>query len=488
MNVFDYFFKTTQNLEKDFVLGSKETISFNKLHQNSLKVASYLKEHVGENQNIILISPNSVFFLTAYLGILKSGNVCVPLNYVVEQNNLDFIIETTACATVFITKGLKLRVQFNDGITLIDESESSQIISEQEIGSFNSDFDSHSLAEIIFTSGSTGKPKGVMISHKNIMANTDSIIEYLKLTENDIIGVVLPFFYCYGLSLLHTHLKVGGAMVLNNSFMFLGTVINDLKNFKCTGFAGVPSHFQILLKKSQTFKETEFADLRYVTQAGGKLHAVIIDEFINAFPDKEFFVMYGQTEATARLSYLSPEMIKTKTSSIGKGIPGVSLKVVNEKGEETAINEEGELLASGDNIMLGYYKDEEDTAKTIKNGWLHTGDIAKVDEEGFIYLMARKKEIIKVGGKRVSPKEIEEVILSLPEVVDCTISGIKDEVLGEALRATVVLNGSAHEAQMREIIIQKCGKHLARYKVPQNIIFEKSIQMSLTGKKTKNYN
>ncbi len=483
MNVFDYFFSNTQNLEKDFVLGSKETISFRQLHENSLKVASYLKEYVGENQNVVLISPNSVFFITAYLGILKSGNICVPLNYAVEQDNLDFILKTTACNTVFITKSLKPRVKFNEDITLVDESESLQVIANQEATISDSDFDSNRVAEIIFTSGSTGEPKGVMISHQNISANTDAIIEYLKLTEKDIIGVVLPFFYCYGLSLMHTHLKVGGSMVLNNSFMFLGTVIKDLKNYKCTGFAGVPSHYQILLKKSQTFKETEFPDLRYVTQAGGKLHAVIIEEFINAFPDKEFFVMYGQTEATARLSYLPPEVIKTKTSSIGKGIRGVKLKILNSLGEEAAINEEGELLASGDNIMLGYFKEEEETAKTIKDGWLYTGDIAKVDADGFIYLMARKKEIIKVGGKRVSPKEIEEVILSLPEVVDCTISGIEDELLGEALQATIVLNGISNEVQMREIIIQKCGKNLATYKVPQKIVFEKSIRMSATGKK-----
>ena len=265
--------------------------------------------------------------------------------------------------------------------------------------------------------------------------------------------------------------------------MFLGTVINDIKNYKCTGFAGVPSHYQILLKKSQTFKETKFPDLRYVTQAGGKLHAVIIEQFIEAFPDKDFFVMYGQTEATARLSYLPPEMVKTKTSSIGKAIPGVKLRVVNAEGEDVDINEEGELLASGDNIMLGYYKDEEETAKTIVNGWLHTGDIATKDEDGYIYLVARKKEIIKVGGKRVSPKEIEEVILSLPEVVDCTISGFEDDLLGEALLATIVLSGSHNEDKMRTVITQKCGKNLATYKVPQKIVFEKSIRMNATGKK-----
>jgi acyl-CoA synthetase (AMP-forming)/AMP-acid ligase II len=485
MDVFDYLFDSTKDIEKDFVLGSKETISFKKLYTHSLKIASYLKETIGEGKNVLLICPNSVFFLSAYLGIMKSGNTCIPLNFAIEQSNLDFIIETTRSRMVFLTKSLKSKLKFTDNVHLIDEDKSLKIINNQIIINFKSSFDKNQVAEIIFTSGSTGEPKGVMISHLNIISNTNSIIEYLKLSSRDIIAVVMPFFYCYGLSLLHTHLKVGGSIVLNNSFMFLGTVINDLKKYKCTGFSGVPSHFQILLKKSQSFKTTDFPDLRYVTQAGGKLHAVFIQEFIEAFPKKEFYVMYGQTEATARLSYLPPELIKTKTSSIGQAIPNVKLKVVNDKGEEVGIHEEGELLAKGENIMLGYYKDEIGTKNAIKNGWLHTGDMAKVDEDGFIYLVARKKEIIKVGGKRVSPKEIEEVILSVPEVVDCTINGIEDSLLGEAIQATVVLNGKMDEVVIKEKILQECSKNLSLYKIPQKIIFENFIQMSETGKKIK---
>ena len=486
MNVFDYLFDSTKNLEKDFLLGSKETISFRKLYDDSLKIASYLKNTIGDNKNVLLISPNSVFFLTAYFGIIKSGNICVPLNYAIEQSNLDYILETTESSTVFMTKGLKRKLKFESEIQLIDEEESTQIIDKQSLEDFSLGFDNNQVAEIIFTSGSTGKPKGVMISHQNIIANTDSIVDYLKLTSKDVISVVLPFFYCYGLSLLHTHLKVGGSIVLNNSFIFLGTVINDLKNYKCTGFAGVPSHFQILLKKSQTFKTTAFPDLRYVTQAGGKLHTVFIKEFIEAFPSKDFYVMYGQTEATARLSYMPPDLLKDKTGSIGKAIPGVELKVVNDKGEDVGLNEEGELLARGGNIMLGYYKDEIGTNNAIKNGWLYTGDMAKVDEDGFIYLVARKKEIIKVGGKRVSPKEIEAVVLSVPEVVDCTILGIEDELLGEAIQATIVLNGKLDEDEMRDKILQTCSHNLAHYKIPQKLVFETTIKISSTGKKVKN--
>ena len=485
MNVFDYLFDSTQNLERDFVLGSKETISFKKLYQNSLKIASYLNKTVGKNQNIILISPNSGFFLTAYLGIMKSGNICVPLNFAIEQSNLDFIINTTESTTVFLTKSLKSKLDFNSSIHLIDEDELDQITDTEALIDVKPELTKNQIAELIFTSGSTGEPKGVMITHQNIIANTNSIIDYLKLTSKDIIGIVLPFYYCYGLSLLHTHLRVGGSIVLNNNFIFLGTVIKDLLNYKCTGFAGVPSHFQILLKKSKTFKNTEFPDLRYVTQAGGKLHTVFIEEFMEAFPNKDFYVMYGQTEATARLTYLPPEMLKTKTSSIGKAIPGVSIKIVNEKGDAVGLNEEGELLAKGDNIMLGYFKDEEDTNNTIKDGWLYTGDMAKVDEDEFIYLVARKKEIIKVGGKRVSPKEIEAVILSVPEVVDCTITGFDDDLLGEAIQAAIVVNGKLDHTLMKEKILQQCSKKLSLYKIPQKIIFEKSMQMSATGKKIK---
>lgn len=485
MNVFDYLFDSTKYLEKDFLLGNKETISYKELYGDSLKISSYLRETIGEGQNVLLISANSVFFLTAYLGIIKSGNACVPLNFAIEQSNLDYILNTTESNTVFITKGLKSKLKFDSDIHLIDENESLQILEKQEIIQADSAFDENRLAEIIFTSGSTGEPKGVMISHKNIITNTSSIIEYLMLTDKDIMLVVLPFYYCYGLSLLHTHLKVGGSIVLNNSFIFLGSVINDLNNYKCTGFAGVPSHFQILLKKSQTFKITEFPDLKYVTQAGGKLHAVFIEEFIKAFPNKKFYVMYGQTEATARLSYLPPENLIGNTTSIGKAIPGVELKVVNDKGERVELNEEGELLAKGDNIMLGYYKDEKGTNETLKDGWLHTGDMAMVDKDGLFYLVARKKEIIKVGGKRVSPKEIEAVILSVPEVVDCTIEGIDDDILGEAIQATIILNSKHDEDQMMEKILNACSENLSVYKIPQKIKFETSFKISSTGKKIK---
>ena len=239
-----------------------------------------------------------------------------------------------------------------------------------------------------------------------------------------------------------------------------------------------------MLRKSESFKNTEFPHLRYVTQAGGKLHTVFIDEFNISFPDTDFIVMYGQTEATARLSYLPVERLADKLGSLGKGIPGVELKVVNDKGEITKPGEIGEIIAKGDNVMLGYYLDDKETSKTLRNGWLYTGDLAKIDEDGFIYHAARKKEIIKVGGRRVSPKEIEEVIVSVSGVVDCTIEAINDDVLGEAIKAIVVKNEANKELSANSVK-EFCSLKLSSYKVPHVVEFASKMKVNSAGKKVK---
>ncbi|MCU0413860.1 MAG: AMP-binding protein, partial [Ignavibacteriaceae bacterium] len=245
MNVFDYFFHQSKELNKDFVLGPSERISFNQLYEKAVKLAQYLN-----------MSQNSVYFLIAYLGIMKSGNVCVPLNPLIEQENFDYIIKTTDCKYFFIPQKTSEKYSFSNA-TMIDEVRLDSILNSTSLTNepVSGKFNDNRLAQILFTSGSTGLPKGVMLSHRNLISNTESIVEYLKLTSNDTIEVVLPFYYCYGLSLLHTHLRAGGSVVLNNNFVFLGSVLDDIDKYKCTGFAGVPSHYQILLRKSKSFKK-----------------------------------------------------------------------------------------------------------------------------------------------------------------------------------------------------------------------------------------
>ncbi|RZT96800.1 acyl-CoA synthetase (AMP-forming)/AMP-acid ligase II [Ancylomarina subtilis] len=487
MNAFDYLFDESKNLTSDFLLGESRNTSFSQIYQQSLKFASYLKDTIGENKNIILISENSLFSIIAYLAILKSGNVCVPLDPLIEESNLSYIVKTTDAACMVDFRARKSATE-DSGFVCFNEFDFEKIIYQKIIvpGLNGETFDDSRLALILYTSGSTGIPKGVMLSHRNIIANTHSIIGNLGLSASDIMGVVLPFYYCYGLSLLHTHLKVGAALVLINNFIFIGSFIEKLKEYKCTGFAGVPSHFQILLKKSQSFLNSEFPHLRYVTQAGGKLHDVFIETFIQAFPNIAFFVMYGQTEATARLSILSAERLNEKMGSIGKAIPGVELRIVDSEGNVLDSGELGEIVAKGDNIMQGYYKDPAGTKEVLKKGWLYTGDIGMVDEDGYIFLDSRKKEIIKLGGKRISPKEIESVILSVSEVVDCTIEGVADELLGESLKAHIVLNSEAEIEMVKSKILRICSQNLSAYKIPQMISFTKHIHMNASGKKVKN--
>ena len=491
MNVYDYLLGESGFLYKKFLLGNKEEMTYSELYCDSLRLARYIRETYGQENNILLVAPNSKFFLVTYLAIMKSGNVCVPLNPSIEENNLKYIVDICDSRIAFVGPSLSGDPRWNLLETVHDnlpELENGK--NDLTLNLFDeTSFDEERLAEIIFTSGSTGEPKGVMITHRNIIANTDSIIEYLKLTGDDVIEIVLPFYYCYGLSLLHTHLKVGGSVVFNNNFMFLGAVINDLKKYKCTGFSGVPSHFQVLLRKSKSFKSDRFPDLRYVTQAGGKLHKVFISEFLENQPDITFYVMYGQTEATARLSYMPPEYLVEKLGSLGKAIPGVSLDLVDEEGNpvlESGVV--GELVAKGDNIMKGYLGDEKETAATLKDGWLHTGDLAYRDDDGFFFHTARRKEIIKVGGRRISPKEIEEVIVTIPGVVDCSISAIFDEILGEALKAEVVV-ADPNDPNMVESAFKKlCGEKLAMEKVPQVFEFTSRMKIAATGKKTKKLN
>ncbi|MCU4155373.1 AMP-binding protein [Carboxylicivirga sp. A043] len=484
MNCVDYLLQDHQERSGDFILGRGATLTYPKLIDGVLKLSSWLETTIGRGRNVMLMMPNSAHSVISYLAIMKSGNVVVPLNPTIEAEGFNDIVGR--CKSVLLITSVQLRKRLNPQIeTIVTESEIDFVINTDELATWqHSAIEPDALAQIIFTSGSTAKPKGVMISHKNIIANTSSIIEYLQLTEDDIIEIVLPFFYCYGLSLLHTHLKVGGSVVLNNTFIFLSSVLDDFQKYKCTGFAGVPSHFQILLRKSDSFKNTVFSHLRYVTQAGGKLHTTFIKEFCESQPDIRFIVMYGQTEATARLSYLPVERLSDKLGSLGKGIPNVELRVVNSEGEKVKPGEIGEIIAQGDNVMLGYYNEPEETASTIRDNWLYTGDLAKVDEDGFIYHAARKKEIIKVGGRRVSPKEIEEVIVGIDGVIDCSIEAVEDELLGEAIKAILVINTTKNNIT-EELVKQYCASKLANYKVPQLVEFIDKLNINSTGKKVK---
>ncbi len=260
------------------------------------------------------------------------------------------------------------------------------------------------------------------VSHRNIQANTDSIVSYLGLTREDRMMVILPFFVRLGPRSCIRTLRVGGSVVLNNQFVYPETVIAMMQEHACTGLAGVPSTYQTLLRNS-TFPNRSFPALRKVQQAGGKLPVVLIEELMAALPSAEIFIMYGQTAATARLSYLPPALLREKLGSIGKAIPGVELRVVNESGRDVKPGEVGEIVARGENITLGYYRAPELNGGKFVDGSLRTGDLATVDEEGFITIVDRLADFIKSYGHRVSSQQVEAYVMELPDVVSAAAIG-----------------------------------------------------------------
>jgi acyl-CoA synthetase (AMP-forming)/AMP-acid ligase II len=335
------------------------------------------------------------------------------------------------------------------------------------------------LASIVYTSGSTGAPKGVMLSHQNVLSNTCSIVQYLELTDTDRMMVVLPFYYIYGKSLLTTHFYVGGSIVLDNRFALPQVVLHAMKKTEVTGFAGVPSTFLILLNRSAV-RKFKFESLRYLTQAGGSMAPAIQKKVAEVFAPAKLFIMYGATEAAPRLSYLEPEMLPLKWGSIGKAIPNVDLFVADENGNELPQGHSGEIVARGSNIMVGYWNDPLETARVVRNGLYYTGDIGRMDKDGYIYVVGRNKDIVKVGGFRVSTKEIEDALLGIDEVHEVAVIRVDDPILGEAIKAFIVPREGADLTRKK---VEKALKSmLPLYKKPKYIEFIDSIPMNKSGK------
>ncbi len=334
-------------------------------------------------------------------------------------------------------------------------------------------------ALILYTSGSTGRPRGVVQTFRNVDANTRSIVRYLGLGTEDRALLVLPLYYCYGRSVLQTHLFAGGSVFLDNRFAFPRVVLETMASEQCTGFAGVPLTFEII-RRQVDVSSIAFPRLRYLTQAGGAMAPDTIAWARQAFHPAKLFVMYGQTEATARLSYLPPERAEDKKGSIGIPIPGVELRVVDDQGRERPPGETGHLVARGDNVTQGYLDEPEETAAILHDGWLWTGDLAHRDTDGFFFHQGRAKEILKIGGHRASPIEIEHVVSRHPDVAEAAVIGLRHDLMGEVPAAFVVARPgkTPSETDLRAF----CREHLPAYKVPVRFTLVDALPRNEAGK------
>ena len=335
------------------------------------------------------------------------------------------------------------------------------------------------LAMLLYTSGTTGRPKGVMLSHGCLTTNTLAIQAYLGLVPEDVGLTVMPFHFSYGNSVLHTHLAASATLLLEDNLAFPQAVVSRMQRENVTGFSGVPSTFAILMARCR-LDEFDLSSVRYLTQAGGGMPQAAIQRMRALVPSAAFFVMYGQTEATARLTYLPPECLDQRPGSIGIPIKGVEIQVRDPDGRELPPFQTGELCARGPNVMLGYWRDEEATRRVVVDGWLHTGDLAHRDEAGFLYIDGRLVEMIKVGSFRVSPLEVEEVLAALPAIAEMAVVSMPDELLGQAVKAVIVLrDGAVLDGRQ---VKAHCRKHLAAYKVPKVVEFARELPRTSSGK------
>lgn len=491
MTLLDRFSKSVElNPDALAVAFHNERMSYKSLYQLSSRVRSYLvSQQLTKGDRVAILVQNSPEYIAIYYGALAAGAIVVSLNTQAKARDINNWIFHSGARWLFAESQhkeipkLDKQITKNTQIVLVGDTDISNkwreivLISDLEWPDIS--IKSDDLASIIYTSGTTGNPKGVTLSHGNLDANTESIINYLKLTPNDSIMNVLPFYYSYGNSVMHTHLASGGSLILENSLTYPHLVMQKLANEQATGFSGVPSTFALLLGRVK-LNDYDLSKLRYVTQAGGPIAPSLVNRFRSTLPHVDFIIMYGQTEASARLTYLPSEMLERKTGSIGVPIPGVKIEVRNKENKKVDAGIVGEICATGKNIMRGYWHDLEQTEKIIKNGWLHTGDLAHMDSEGYLYIDGRSSDMIKVGGNRISPKEVEEVIQELKEIQEVAVVGITDETLGETIKAFIVVNPKMNLDKSK--VQRHCKMNLATYKIPKKINFVDELPKTASGK------
>jgi len=475
-------------------------IAYAELDVRSNQLASFLMEiGVKRGDRVAILCENSFTYIISYFSILKAGAIAVPLNTDITVDLLVYYLNHSG-AKALIANARFVNLMLN---AVPRTPELDQVVLEgqdlphfvdrldRNISKLQDVFDRASdkapdvklidvdPATIIYTSGSTGDPKGVLLSHLNLVSNTKSVVEYLQLTADDRIMVTLPFCYIYGQSLLLTHFAVGGSVVIDNHYLYPEVIVRTIKKLGATGFAGVPSSFMRMLKRS-SIKETLLETLRYITQAGGHMAPMIRQKVAEAFAPAQLYIMYGATEAAPRLTYLEPAKLNTKLASIGKAIPNVEVLVVDKSGKPVAPAVTGEIVARGSNIMVGYWKEEQATKEVLQGGYYHTGDLGKIDDEGYIYVVGRLKDMIKSDGYRVSAREVEDAVMQIDGVAEAAVIGVEDEISGEVIKAFLILEKGKHTT-LKAVRKELKGK-LPEYKMPRFIEIRDEFPRNGSGK------
>jgi acyl-CoA synthetase (AMP-forming)/AMP-acid ligase II len=497
---------------KEAIIYQNRRLTFLEIENASNSLANVLIRYGLQKQDRVAIYlENSFESVVSIFGVLKSSGIFVMINPQAKAKKVGYILNDCQ-VKILITDSKRLEAISNvlsncpnlRSIIITDEHKHLNSFTYSKVKLKISSFDDalHNypttspsnqcsdidLASLIYTSGSTGNPKGVMLTHLNMVSAANSIIKYLENTSDDIIINCLPLSFDYGLYQILMAFKFGGTIVLERSFIYPYQIIDLITKEKVTGFPLVPTIASILLQLKNLHKY-DFSNLRYITSTAQTLPSKHILKLQELFPHTKIFSMYGLTECK-RVSYLPPEELLKRPTSVGKAMPNTETYIVNENEEKiTKPGEIGELVVIGPNVMKGYWNLPEETAMCLKPGFipgemvLFTGDLFKMDSEGFLYFIARKDDIIKTAGEKVSPKEVENVLYEIEDICEVGVIGVPDEILGQAIKAFVVLMKDSKLTE-KDIILH-CSKHLENFMVPKYVEIRQKLPKTSTGKISK---
>ncbi len=479
-----------------------QRLTYRELNEMANRVANTLQARgINRGDRVAIYLTNSIASVVGIFEMLKAGGVFVVVNNTTKQDKLVYILNNCR-ASALITDKRKVKnttalmeavpsvkfaliagdfqpegaPEYTNFIALNTVYETAPSTRPMQT---NIDRD---LACLIYTSGSTGDPKGVMSDHSNVVFAATSIIQYLENTPDDIVINVLPLSFDYGLYQLLMVFKFGGTLVLEKTFAYPAAIMQKMVTESVTGFPGVPTVFAVLLQMD--LSTYDLSKLRYISNTAAALPPSHIQALQEKFPGITIFSMYGLTE-TKRTLYLPPEQLDFRPGSVGIAIPGTEVWIEDDQGNRLGPEEIGELVVRGRHVMRGYWEAPEKTADRYRPGPIpgerlcYTGDLFRMDDEGFFYFVGRKDDIIKSRGEKVAPKEVENVLYSLPGVVEAAVIGIPDPILGEAVKALLVVED---EALTPARVLAFCRANLEDFMVPKTVEFRDNLPKTTSGK------
>jgi long-chain acyl-CoA synthetase len=481
---------------KRCIYSSRKKVSYPQLNHLANQLASYFinKDNLRKGSKIAILQESSIEYIEALFAIAKAGMISVPVNiffkadeiiYMLNDCEADVLITSTKYA--HLLKEITRRTDSLKEIIITDKKLKDykfldEVRDKKVSGDINEATNENEVAIISYTSSTTGAPKGVMLTHRNLISNVNSCLKEIELKSNDGFIVLLPMFHSFTLTtLIFLPIAAASRIVITESLKQVDYIMKSIFFKRITILIGIPQVYRVFnrIDLPRIFSWLSFLNpLRLAISGAAALDKYDATKFMEKYKVK-LLQGYGLTETSPVVS-LNPTKGKNKLDSVGLPLKDVEVKIVNENEEELPLNEIGEIIVKGPNVMKGYYKKPQETAETIKGGWLFTGDIGKIDKEGYVYIVDRKKDIIISHGMNIYPREIEKVIGLNPKVKDVAVIGKKDKQKGEVPLAIVV---PEEEASIDKKEIQEtCRQHLANYKIPHFVEFQSELPRTPTGK------